>query len=60
MRSSVPDGDLATILEEAVTEKLEKLEAKRYGKSKKPRKNLAKTDTSPSSRFIPAPVRRAV
>ena len=40
MRSSVPDGDLATILEEAVTEKLEKLEAKRYGKTKAPRKSV--------------------
>jgi hypothetical protein len=60
MRSSVPDGDLATILEEAVTEKLEKLEAKRYGKTKAPRKNLEEADTSPFSRYISAPVRRAV
>jgi hypothetical protein len=29
MRSSVPDGDLATLIEVAVTEKLEKLETKR-------------------------------
>jgi hypothetical protein len=60
MRSSVPDGDLAAILEEAVTEKLEKLEAKRYGKTKNPRKTLEETDTSASSRYLPAPVRRAV
>ncbi len=60
MRSSVPDGDLATILEEAVTEKLEKLEAKRYGKTKNPRKNLEETDTSASSRHIPAAVKREV
>jgi hypothetical protein len=39
MRSKVPDGDLAAIIEEAVTEKLE---------------------TSPSTRHIPAAVRRAV
>ena len=44
MRSSVPDGDLATILDQAVTEKLEKLEAKRFGKTKTPRKTL----TSPT------------
>ena len=56
MRSSVPDGDLATILEEAVTEKLEKLEAKRYGKTKNPRKTLEETDTSASSRHVPAAV----
>jgi hypothetical protein len=60
MRSSVPDGDLAAIIEEAVTEKLEKLEAKRYGKTKTPRKNLEETDTSASSRYIPAPVKRVV
>jgi hypothetical protein len=60
MRSSVPDGDLATLIEEAVTEKLERLESKRLGKTKAPRKSLEETDTSPSSRYIPAPVRRAV
>ena len=60
MRSSVPDGDLATIIEEAVTEKLERLEAKRFAKTKAPRKSVEETDTSPSSRYIPAAVRRAV
>ncbi len=60
MRSSVPDGDLAAIIEEAVTEKLERLEAKRFGKAKAPRKNLEETDTSASSRYIPAAVKRAV
>ncbi len=55
MRSSVPDGDLAAIIEEAVTGKLERLEAKRFGKTKAPRKSLEQTDTSPSSRYIPAP-----
>ncbi len=38
MRPSVPDGDLAAILEEAVTEKLQRLEAKRFGKTSSPRK----------------------
>jgi 5-methylcytosine-specific restriction endonuclease McrA len=60
MRSSVPDGDLATLIEEAVTEKLERLESKRYGKAKTPRKSLQETDTSASSRYIPSAVRRAV
>jgi hypothetical protein len=60
MRSSVPDGDLAAIIEEAVTEKLERLEAKRYAKTKAPRKSVEESDTSPSSRYIPAPIRRAV
>jgi len=60
MRSSVPDGDLAAIIETAVTEKLERLEAKRFGQTKAPRKNVGQIDTSPTSRYIPAPVKRAV
>jgi hypothetical protein len=60
MRSSVPDGDLAAIIEVAVTEKLERLEAKRFAKTSAPRKSVEQADTSPSSRYIPAPVRRAV
>ncbi|MGH9460949.1 MAG: HNH endonuclease, partial [Vicinamibacteria bacterium] len=60
MRSSVPDGDLAVIIEEAVTEKLERLEAKRFAKTKSPRKTVEHADTSPKSRYIPAPVRRAL
>jgi 5-methylcytosine-specific restriction endonuclease McrA len=60
MRSSVPDGDLAVIIDLAVTEKLERLEARRFGKTKAPRKSLAETDTRPKSRYIPAPVRRTV
>jgi hypothetical protein len=60
MRSSVPNGDLSMIIEQAVTEKLERLESKRYAKTKAPRKSLDETDTSPSSRHIPAAVKRAV
>lgn len=60
LRSSVPDGDLARIIEIAVTEKLERVEARRFAKTRAPRKGLAETDTLPSSRHIPAAVRRAV
>ena len=60
MRLSVPDGDLAAIIDAAVTEKLERLEAKRLGKTKTPRKSLAETDTTPTSRHIPAAVRRTL
>jgi 5-methylcytosine-specific restriction endonuclease McrA len=60
MRSSVPDADLATVIDAAVTEKLERLEAKRFGKTRAPRKSLAAADTRPSTRDIPAPIRRAV
>lgn len=60
MRSSVPDGDLAAIIDAAVTEKLERLEARRFGKTASPRKTAADAETTPASRHIPAPIRRAV
>jgi hypothetical protein len=60
MRPSVPDGDLAAVIEAAVTEKLERLEARRFAKTKAPRKRIEQIDTLPASRYIPAPVRRAV
>jgi hypothetical protein len=43
-----------------VTEKLERIEAKRFGKTSKPRKSLEQADTSPGSRYISAPVKRFV
>ncbi len=52
--------DLATVIEAAVSEKLERLEAKRFAVTRNPRKTLEETDTFPSSRYIPAPVRRIV
>jgi hypothetical protein len=60
MRSRVPDGDLAAIIEQAVTEKLERLEARRYAQSKAPRKGVADVETAPVTRHVPAAVRRAV
>jgi len=60
LRSEVPDGDLAAVIERAVTEKLERLEARRFGKTLAPGKRLAETDTSGGSRHVPAEVRRAV
>jgi 5-methylcytosine-specific restriction endonuclease McrA len=60
MRSSVPDGDLATIVEQAVTEKLQRLEARRFAQTEAPRKTLAESKTSPMTRQIPAAVKRAV
>ena len=60
MRASVPDGDLAAIIDQAVTEKLQRLEARRFAQTRKPRKALSETDTSPRTRQIPAAVKRAV
>ncbi|HXK39263.1 MAG TPA: hypothetical protein VJ837_00305, partial [Candidatus Paceibacterota bacterium] len=54
------EGDLATVIEAAVTEKLERLEAKRYARTKQPRKSVNEGDTQPKSRYIPAAVKRAV
>jgi hypothetical protein len=60
MRSQVPDGDLGAIIEQAVSEKLERLEARRFAAAKRPRKGLAQTDVSASSRHVPAAVKRYV
>ena len=60
MRHDAPDGDLAAIIERAVSEKLERLEARRFAKTAAPRKTLSGSDTSAKSRHIPAAVRRAV
>ena len=60
MRSEVPDGDLSAILERAVTEKLERLEARRFAKAAAPRKPLPASPLAPTTRRIPAAVRRAV
>jgi hypothetical protein len=60
MRSDVPDGDLGAIIARAVAEKLERLEARRLARTNAPRKRLSETDTAPSSRHVPAAVRRAV
>ena len=60
LQALLPGADLATLVEQAVTEKLERLEARRFGRTKAPRKALAEADTSGGPRSIPAPVRRAV
>ena len=60
MRPSAPDGDLAAIVEQAVTEKLQRLEARRFARTQAPRKTLSQSQTSPTTRQIPAAVKRAV
>jgi len=55
MRCSVPDGDLAVVIEQAVTEKLERLEARRFARTRMPRRVLPAHNTSPSGRG-PSPV----
>jgi len=55
MRSRVPDGDLAAIIEEAISEKLERLEARRFARTKVRRKVIpspgaARSNSSPSAK----------
>ncbi len=57
MRSSVPDGDLAAIIEQAVTEKLERLESRRFARTKASRKAFPPGSTSLSGRG-PSPTAR--
>ncbi len=56
LRNLTGAADLSAVIDRAVTEKLERLEARRYGKTDRPRKSLEETDTSPSSRYIPTPI----
>lgn len=60
LRPTVPDADLATVIELAITEKLERLEARRFAQSLRRRKEVSDTDTTPHSRHVPAAIRRAV
>ena len=60
MRSSVPDGDLAAVIEAAVSEKIERLKARRLAATPRPRTTLARSDTRPGPRHVPAAVKRAV
>jgi hypothetical protein len=61
--SGVPGGDLAAVIEQAVTEKLERLEARRFARTKAPHDGRADTKTkethpSPPSRntFAESPI----
>jgi len=60
MRAEVPSGDIAQLIEQAVTDKLARLEAKRFASTTAPRQTLQAASTTPTSRHIPAAVRRAV
>lgn len=53
-------NDLAEVIDQAVTEKLARLEARRYGRTEKPRQTVDETNASPDSRYVAAPVKRAV
>ena len=58
LRSEVPDGDIGAVVEKAVDVMLERIEARRFGRTCSPRKKAPPSE--PSSRHIPAEVRRVV
>ena len=55
-----PTATSAAIVEQAVTEKLQRLEARRFARTQAPRKTLSQSEISPTTRQIPAAVKRAV
>ncbi len=55
LEALMPGMDLASIIDEAVSEKLERLEARRYGKTNKPRKNVEDADTLTGCARYPCP-----
>jgi 5-methylcytosine-specific restriction endonuclease McrA len=60
LRHQIPSGDLAEIVDRAMTLLLAELDRKRCAATERPRKSVADADTRPSSRHVPAPVRRTV
>jgi hypothetical protein len=60
LHSEIPGGDVVAAIDYAVTQTLQRVEARRFGKTAAPRKTLAATETSGVTRAIPAAVRRAV
>ena len=58
LQALMPGKDLAAVIEAAVTEKLERIEARRFARTTAPRKESPVT--TPTSRHIPAGVRRTV
>jgi hypothetical protein len=53
-------ADLAQIIDRAVTEKLERLERKRFGLTKSPRQSSLPEDKPTTDRYVPAALKRAV
>ena len=60
LRHQVPDGDLAAIVDRAMSLLLRELERARFAATANPRKSAGEADPTPSSRRIPDPIRREV
>jgi 5-methylcytosine-specific restriction endonuclease McrA len=60
LRHQIPDGDLAAVVDRAMTLLVRELERVRFAATDTPRKSVDEVDPEPSSRQIPAPIRRVV
>jgi hypothetical protein len=60
LRRQIPDGDLAAVVDRAMTLLLRELERTRFAATAAPRKSAGEVDPTPRSRHIPDPIRRAV
>jgi hypothetical protein len=60
LRRELPDGDLASIVDRAMTLLLHDLERRAFARVAAPRKEVVQTDWTPASRHVPDPVRRSV
>jgi hypothetical protein len=59
LRHQVPDGSLAVIIERAIELLLREVKKQRFGLGRKP-KEQSRSEAAPSSRHVPAAIRRAV
>ena len=60
LRRQIPDGDLAAVVERAMSLLLRELERAKFAATPSPRKSAAEADPTPRSRHIPDPIRREV
>jgi hypothetical protein len=60
LRRQIPDGDLAAVMDRAVTVLLRELERARFAATSAPRVDATAVDPTPRSRHIPDAIRRAV
>jgi hypothetical protein len=60
LRHQIPDGDLAAVVDRAMTLLVRELERVRFAATSAPRKGEDEVDPAPSSRRIPDPIKRAV
>lgn len=60
LRHQIPNGDLAAVIDRALSVLLEKLERTKCAATAAPRRSLAESNLEPVSRNIPAAVQRAI